>query len=300
MATLADKALGTLIRVQEGSANVNYEIAGFNVHGANTATLVRKATHSKSIFGANSSYENSTLDVLCNETIYNTYPEKLRRFIKTTNVICATGSGGVSVTLPRRCFTLSGTEVGYGIHEGTWENGALGLYSNSTNRTKRDSGGTQMSWRLRSRNIYVANVFGVTYLGEIVTNSLTISQNYDVVPAFVLPSSRPLWDETNPDGSYNLSYAEYIDVDVPLGSLPDMPKAIRTMLQYQGQVTSLYVCNNYNDSSPVWEAILDNAEHVFTNTVKTASQWAVAVRVTIEREAAEEIYLNEFPAIVRC
>lgn len=300
MASLADKALGTLIRIQESGVDALYEIGGFNAHGANTATLVRKRSYGESLFNPQQYqflYDGSILDNLCNTTIYERYPEKLRRYIVPVGIITLT-STSTSITIIRRCFSLSYTELGFGPNGTILENSPLTLYTTNESRQRLNAAGSQAAWWTRS---YGGGQF-VRFIQNFgTTNSVYPNQtNVQVVPAFVLPSSRPLWDEPNPDGSYNLSYAEYIDIDVPLGSLTDMPKAIRTMLQYQGQITALYACNNYNDSSPAWEAVLDNAEHTFANATKTASQWAVAVRVTIERAASEEVYLNEFPAIVRC
>lgn len=57
-------------------------------------------------------------------------------------------------------------------------------------------------------------------------------------------------------------------------------------------------CNNGFDATPVWEDItstmLKGQAHVFTNTVKTASQWGVNIRVTVDRNGAEgACYITE-------
>ena len=50
------------------------------------------------------------------------------------------------------------------------------------------------------------------------------------------------------------------------------------------------VCNNGYDASPKWEdatdAVKSGLVHVFTNKTKTASDWGVLVRVTVERNGA--------------
>lgn len=50
------------------------------------------------------------------------------------------------------------------------------------------------------------------------------------------------------------------------------------------------VCNNGYDASPTWEDATDAVKsgliHVFTNKTKTASNWGVVVRVTVERNGA--------------
>lgn len=50
------------------------------------------------------------------------------------------------------------------------------------------------------------------------------------------------------------------------------------------------VCNNGYDASPTWEdatdAVMSGLVHVFSNKSKTASNWGVLVRVTVERNGA--------------
>jgi 3D (Asp-Asp-Asp) domain-containing protein len=50
------------------------------------------------------------------------------------------------------------------------------------------------------------------------------------------------------------------------------------------------VCNNGYDSTPTWEdataAVLSGLVHVFTNTTKTASNWGVKYRITVNRNGA--------------
>ena len=50
------------------------------------------------------------------------------------------------------------------------------------------------------------------------------------------------------------------------------------------------VCNNGYDTTPTWEnctdAVISGLIHVFTNKTKTASNWGVKVRVTVERNGA--------------
>lgn len=50
------------------------------------------------------------------------------------------------------------------------------------------------------------------------------------------------------------------------------------------------VCNNGNDASPTWEdatdAVTSGLVHVFSNKSKTATNWGVLVRVTVERNGA--------------
>ena len=57
-------------------------------------------------------------------------------------------------------------------------------------------------------------------------------------------------------------------------------------------------CNNGFDTNPTWEDITDSVTsgltHVFSNATKTASQWGVNIRVTVDRNGAEgACYITE-------
>lgn len=296
MATLATMAIGTPIRIQEGTANVLYLIAGFNIHGEKSATLVRKTLHSTSLFGSSPLYNGSTLDNLCNNTIYNSYPAKLRKYIRMADITCAT-SASVSVMLSRQCFPLSMAEVGLGNNGNIVENAALPFFSANSRRIINNASNTASIWRLRSW--YNATSDRCVSATGTLTYSTT-STAAGVVPAFVLPSDRTLGELINADGSYNLSYADRIDVDVPFGTYLNRPCMIRTALQHVGVVSELYACNNFGDECPAWEAITDGADHIFANASKVSDDWKVGVRVVIERDGPENIRLNEFPILVVC
>ena len=57
-----------------------------------------------------------------------------------------------------------------------------------------------------------------------------------------------------------------------------------------GATFTVEVCNNAFDINPSWEdctsAVISNLVHTFENTTKTASQWGVAIRITVERNGA--------------
>lgn len=57
-----------------------------------------------------------------------------------------------------------------------------------------------------------------------------------------------------------------------------------------GATFKVEVCNNGFDSTPVWEdatdAVRSGLVHVFSNKVKTSSQWGVLIKVTVNRNGA--------------
>jgi len=59
-----------------------------------------------------------------------------------------------------------------------------------------------------------------------------------------------------------------------------------------GSDLTIEICNNAHDASPTWEDIttkvLNAQKHFFANTTKTAANWGVALRVTLNRGTASE------------
>jgi hypothetical protein len=76
-------------------------------------------------------------------------------------------------------------------------------------------------------------------------------------------------------------------------TLSTMPTRIMLVITRNIPSTATFkveVCNNGYDASPKWEdctdAVKSGLVHVFTNTTKTATNWGVLVRVTVERNGA--------------
>ena len=72
-----------------------------------------------------------------------------------------------------------------------------------------------------------------------------------------------------------------------------MPSRIMLVVTRNIPSTSTFkveVCNNGYDASPTWEdatdAVASGLVHVFSNKSKTATDWGVLVRVTVERNGA--------------
>lgn len=75
----------------------------------------------------------------------------------------------------------------------------------------------------------------------------------------------------------------------------DMPTKALVNIQGNfpaGCTLTVEICNNGNDPSPTWENIttkaLSSQKHFFSNTVKTAADWGVKVRVKLLRGSATE------------
>jgi 3D (Asp-Asp-Asp) domain-containing protein len=58
-----------------------------------------------------------------------------------------------------------------------------------------------------------------------------------------------------------------------------------------GATFKVYVCNNGFDETPTWEdatsSVTGGLVHVFANTIKTAENWGVLIKVEVNRGSAE-------------
>ena len=194
---ISDLPLGALINVgtDGGAGTPNYELADKDNLVPGGVVLVRKNIYSKSAFGSNTNYPNSTLDNLIKTTIYDKMPQKLRN--KMMDVSFPLYSSG---NITRKMFALTYTMAGFGNNSGVVEGKALQLYTSNASRVKTFNG-SRANWWLSSRynseyalNVYVSGPF----------NYNAPSTTYGVVPAFVIPSKTPYDPTPNTDGSYNL------------------------------------------------------------------------------------------------
>ena len=197
MATLADKDLGTLIRIADsdgGEGAANYEIADINNFVSGGVVLVRKNIHSKSAFGSSTAYPDSTLDNKMT-SIYNSLPEKLQN-----KIIDATFALEGSDSITRKVFALTYTMVGFGSNKDVAEGRALQRYDSNANRIKK-YGDSAANWWLSSRynsiSTHRVNAGGIDYVDNP-------SNSYGVVNAFVISQLVPIEDAANTDGSYSL------------------------------------------------------------------------------------------------
>ena len=197
-APISELPLGTLIRIADsdgGSGAANYEIADINNLVPGGVVLVRKNIYSKSEFGSNGNYSNSTLDNLIKTTIYNNMPQKLRD--KMMNVSFTLYDSG---DITRKMFALTRTMVGFGNSNGVAEGKALQLYTSDDSRVKTFNGSVD-HWWLSSR-------FGSSSVWLVGSNGNSGTRNpsytHGVVPAFVIPGDTLSKLTPNTDGSYNL------------------------------------------------------------------------------------------------
>ena len=198
-AYISDLPLGALINIgtDDGAGTPNYEIADKNNLVSGGVVLVRKNIYSKSEFGSNGNYPNSTLDNLIKTTIYNKMPQKLRDKMMDVSF---TLSGPGNIT--RKMFAPTRTMVGFGNNNGVAEGKALQLYTSNTSRIKTFDG-SAYAWWLSSKEPSSGGLWLVNASGG-AHNDRELSRARGVVPAFVIPSETLYNATPNTDGSYNL------------------------------------------------------------------------------------------------
>lgn len=197
-AKLSNMPLGMLLRVTEDGVNVNYELAGFEAYGTNTATFVRKDIYGTST--RTEHYADSAIDTLCNSTIYGKFSAALRAKILEVTLTLATAAS-TSTTINRKCFVPTYTNLGFGNNNNITEGGALGLYTEDFYRIKKSSG-TAAKWWLSSW-VGASSARIVSTTGALSSSPLGNSNG--VVPAFVLSSNEQVQFPPNSDGTYNLA-----------------------------------------------------------------------------------------------
>lgn len=194
---LSNMPLGTLLRVTEDGVNVDYELAGFDAYGENTATFVRKTIYGTST--RTQHYAESAIDTLCNTTIFGKFTSALQAKILEVTLTLATATS-TSTTINRKCFLPTLTNMGGGNNSGVTEGVALGLYTANWYRIK-DNPGTAANWWLSSW-VGASSARIVSTTGALSSSPLGNSNG--VVPAFVLSSDEQISFPPNASGTYNL------------------------------------------------------------------------------------------------
>ncbi len=199
---LSTLAVGSLVCFYENSGIQLYELAGFNVHGANTATLVRKYLFSTPVqFSASGSrfYSGSDIDVFA-QNFESRYSVQHRAALLSTPITCISNTIGTpwpTAALNRKVFVPSFTEFTGSALNGANENSRLTLYSSAFISKTAPDNASITTWWTRSPNIDGAN-----YGSPSTWNSASPGGYRGFIPAFVLPSSALVSDSVISEGGY--------------------------------------------------------------------------------------------------
>ena len=115
-----------------------------------------------------------------------------------------------------------------------------------------------------------------------------------VRPLCNLNSETPVSDQPDSDGYYSLllDATGEIELTYNVKETATMPTAVNVELDLVktfGCSTTVEICNNGNDTVPVWEDISTvvkaGVNHIFANKTKTADKWKVVIKIHIIRNA---------------
>lgn len=166
---------------------------------------------------------------------------------------------------------------------------------NNNKGSKSVTAGTASDYWMRtpdsSRSGRVLNVGSSGLLGRYVA----WNGPYGVRPLCNLNSETPVSDQPDSDGYYSL----LLDTPVSEGEIEltynvketaTMPTAVNVELDLVktfGCSTTVEICNNGNDTVPVWEdistVVKSGVNHIFANNTKTADKWKVVIKIHIVR-----------------
>nr|DAN13717.1 MAG TPA: hypothetical protein [Caudoviricetes sp.] len=115
-----------------------------------------------------------------------------------------------------------------------------------------------------------------------------------VRPLCNLNSETPVSDQPDSDGYYSLllDATGEIELTYNVKETATMPTAVNIELDLVktfGCSTTVEICNNGNDTVPVWEdvstVVKSGVNHIFANKTKTADKWKVVIKIHIVRNA---------------
>ena len=115
-----------------------------------------------------------------------------------------------------------------------------------------------------------------------------------VRPLCNLNSKTPVSDQPDSDGYYSLLLDATGEIELlyNVKETATMPTAVNVELDLVktfGCSTTVEICNNGNDTVPVWEdistVVKSGVNHIFANKTKTADKWKVVIKIHIVRNA---------------
>ena len=154
--------------------------------------------------------------------------------------------------------------------------------------------GTASYYWMRTPNSSVS--YGVRRVGS--GGSLNYDDANDgsdgVRPLCNLNSETPVSDQPDSDGYYSLFLDATGEIELlyNVKETATMPTAVNVELDLVktfGCSTTVEICNNGNDTEPVWEdvstVVKSGVNHIFANKTKTADKWKVVIKIHIVRNA---------------
>lgn len=213
--------------------------------------------------------------------------------------------GGGYDTLVRKVFLPSKAELFKQAENSIMEGSLLQYFQANTKTAKistyaaENSGGVAAGsnhyyWTRTpaSDNSFAARF--VTKDGSLESTNYfsTYNGSVGVRPLCNLNSETPVSDQPDSDGYYSLLLDATGEIELlyNVKETATMPTAVNVELDLVktfGCSTTVEICNNGNDTEPVWEdvstVVKSGVNHIFANKTKTADKWKVVIKIHIVR-----------------
>lgn len=215
--------------------------------------------------------------------------------------------GGGYDTLTRKVFLPSKAELFNQAENSIMEGSLLQYFQTNTKIAKISTYAAEDNNNKGSDSVtagtasfYWTRTPNSSYSGDVrdvgTDNSLyfgsAFSGNRGVRPLCNLNSETPVSDQPDSDGYYSLLLDAMGEIELTYNvkETATMPTAVNVELDLVktfGCSTTVEICNNGNDTVPVWEdvstVVKSGVNHIFANKTKTADKWKVVVKIHIVR-----------------
>lgn len=171
----------------------------------------------------------------------------------------------------------------------------ISTYAAEDNNNKGSSSvtaGTALYYWMRTPNSSYSYFVRNVDLDGSMRYGYVYDGGHGVRPLCNLNSEIPVSDQPDSDGCYSLLLDAIGEIELlyNVKETATMPTAVNVeldLIKTFGCSTTVEICNNGNDTVPVWEdistVVKSGVNHIFANKTKTADNWKVVIKIHIVR-----------------
>lgn len=192
MATLADCAIGNIVKIKENNLLTDFLVLkhGYPADGNGRTLLLRKDLYDSRQWHTSNvnAYATSSIDAWLNDGYLGLIDAQIQGQIAAVDIPYTPGNGNNTVsTLSRKVFLLSGTEVGHTASALNAEGSAISYFDGNGKRVTNQDG-VAANWWLRSPHATETNATWHIFADGTFSYSRVINL-LGTRPAFTLPST---------------------------------------------------------------------------------------------------------------
>lgn len=299
--TISQLTEGTLVYLDETVSGTTTHVPYFYLgldEGGNARLLRKYAAITRRMSSTNvASYSGCEADVW----LENTTDGFLSRFdAATINALANTSIKYVDftlneehsaqvVTINRRCFPLSYTEMGWAATTaGSEGKSYLAALKTATGQSVDNAARIGYNESDTAVHVWIRSAYSGANFRNVSTNGSAgynaSGTNSWLRPALSVAPATSVSDE-GADSIFLLPDGRRITWDVEaamsLGKTTRRAKKAKVSVSTVDMTdTTVHVCNNYGDASPAWVTADNNGIAALSNTTKTATDWELGVKIT--------------------